>query len=157
SYQLCDVGSNNGTVVNGNRIFECLLADGDQIRIGDTVLCFTLRHEVATECELNLPDNGLVAVTSVQQQTSDSVETAIQRLIDSGERDEFASFARILLRIGASLRSGQEPEAMQLELMKHILEAVPAEQAAIVLLPQGGATELTITGWDVRRGEAATV
>jgi len=157
SYELCDLDSNNGTFVNDKRIVECLLSDGDKIRIGDTVLCFTLQDEVAPERELNLPDNGFVAVTSVQRQTSDSVDTAIQRLFDSGERDEFASFARILLRIGASLNSGQEPEAMQLGLMKHILEAVPAEQAAIVLLSQGGATKVTITGWDARRGETAAV
>jgi Nif-specific regulatory protein len=155
---LCDLGSNNGTFVNGNRVVERLLTNGDKIRIGDTVFRFTLRDEKPAERELNLPDNGLVANTAVERPASDSVETAIQRLFAAGdERDEFIVNAKMLLRIGASLNCGQEPEALQLKLLAHILDAVPADQAATVLLSQGSGTEATTLGWDRRRGEAVAV
>jgi predicted component of type VI protein secretion system len=156
-YEIRDLDSNNGIFVNGDRIVECLLSDGDRIRIGDTVFCFTLQDELPAEHELKLPDNGLLAVPTVQRQASDSVTTAIQRLFADAEPDEFASFARVPLHIGASLRCGQDPEALQLGLMQQILEVVPAEQVAVVLLSLGGAADVTVTGWNGRRGEAAAV
>ena len=40
TYNLVDLGSANGTVVNGDRVKECELTDGDRIKIGKTVLAF---------------------------------------------------------------------------------------------------------------------
>jgi len=40
SFRLVDLGSANGTVVNGDRIVEHVLADGDVIRMGDVELTF---------------------------------------------------------------------------------------------------------------------
>ena len=39
---LRDLGSQNGTVVNGEKIAERTLADGDQVALGDARLRFTL-------------------------------------------------------------------------------------------------------------------
>ncbi|MBI2894085.1 MAG: sigma 54-interacting transcriptional regulator [Deltaproteobacteria bacterium] len=38
-----DLGSTNGTIVNGRYVMEALLADGDLVRIGDTLLKFVAR------------------------------------------------------------------------------------------------------------------
>jgi hypothetical protein len=40
SWYLEDLNSENGTVVNGNRVSRVRLGDNDQIRIGDTVIVF---------------------------------------------------------------------------------------------------------------------
>lgn len=40
SYTLVDLGSANGTVVNGARVKECELSHDDRIQIGKTVLVF---------------------------------------------------------------------------------------------------------------------
>lgn len=40
SYTLVDLGSANGTVVNGDRVKEHDLTHGDRIKIGKTVLAF---------------------------------------------------------------------------------------------------------------------
>lgn len=40
SYTLVDLGSANGTVVNGARVKEWDLTEGDRIKIGKTVLVF---------------------------------------------------------------------------------------------------------------------
>jgi FHA domain len=39
---LKDLGSTNGTLVNGRRVSVCELADGDEIRVGDTTLVATI-------------------------------------------------------------------------------------------------------------------
>lgn len=46
-YRVVDLGSRNGTFLNGKRIRMALLSDGDQIRVGFTVLQFFLA-EVGT-------------------------------------------------------------------------------------------------------------
>ena len=40
TWVLEDLGSTNGTLLNGRRTTHAPLADGDAIRIGDTVLAF---------------------------------------------------------------------------------------------------------------------
>jgi hypothetical protein len=42
SFRLVDLGSANGTVVNGNRVAEHVLVDGDIIRLGDVELMFRI-------------------------------------------------------------------------------------------------------------------
>lgn len=39
-YLLRDAGSSNGTWVNGERVSERLLEDGDQLQLGGTVILF---------------------------------------------------------------------------------------------------------------------
>jgi pSer/pThr/pTyr-binding forkhead associated (FHA) protein len=41
-FTLKDLGSTNGTYRNGARIFECPLASGDKIQVGNTTLVFEI-------------------------------------------------------------------------------------------------------------------
>ena len=49
-FVLSDLGSSNGTFVNGDRIKQCELRSGDQIRIGATVLVFN--HQYTPNLEI---------------------------------------------------------------------------------------------------------
>lgn len=42
-YQLRDENSANGTSVNGQRVTECTLQEGDEIQLGQTILAFVRR------------------------------------------------------------------------------------------------------------------
>lgn len=42
SFTLKDLGSTNGTYRNGARVFECNLANGDKIQVGNATLIFEL-------------------------------------------------------------------------------------------------------------------
>lgn len=42
-FELADFGSTNGTLVNGNKITKQFLRDGDEIRIGECVMRFSLK------------------------------------------------------------------------------------------------------------------
>jgi diguanylate cyclase (GGDEF)-like protein len=46
-YFVSDLGSVNGTFVNGQRVSMAQLSDGDQIRVGDSVLKFVANHHEA--------------------------------------------------------------------------------------------------------------
>jgi pSer/pThr/pTyr-binding forkhead associated (FHA) protein len=42
-YLITDLKSHNGTYINGNKVQEALLKEGDEIQFGDSVLFFTGR------------------------------------------------------------------------------------------------------------------
>jgi pSer/pThr/pTyr-binding forkhead associated (FHA) protein len=42
-YLITDLKSHNGLYINGNRVQEALLKNGDEIQVGDAVLFFTTR------------------------------------------------------------------------------------------------------------------
>jgi Nif-specific regulatory protein len=157
-FQIQDLKSNNGTFVDGKRVHESVLADGDQIRIGDTVLAFAEKENEGLEQYVTLPDNGLVARSLIQTSVSESADTAVRTLFESFPQDSaFATRARSFLKIGAGLNTWQELEALETGLLKCILEAVPADQGAIVLSAQSADSEPTIFGWDRHSGQTASV
>ena len=51
---LEDLGSRNGTAVNGERITRRTLADGDRIMLGRTVIKFALQSQLEEECQQRL-------------------------------------------------------------------------------------------------------
>ena len=53
-YTIIDIGSRNGTFVNGMRISQRLLRNGDTITVGDCDLRFLCDSETATEKALRL-------------------------------------------------------------------------------------------------------
>jgi transcriptional regulator with GAF, ATPase, and Fis domain len=148
TFRIRDLGSNNGTFVNDERFQERVLAYGDKIRIGDTVLHFAHDEYSASDTNLALQDNGVAANKLVQTRASDSAETAIRRLFASTPQSTFGVQARTLLRIGAALNAHYNPETLELELLKQILGVVPASQAAIVQLSAKPNGEPTVTGWN---------
>jgi len=96
-FQIRDLGSINGTFVNGKRVDERILEDGDKIRIGDTVFHFAVKEDELADQHLALPDNALVAKSCVGRPPADSVDTAISRLFESVPQGDFitlASFCR---------------------------------------------------------------
>jgi diguanylate cyclase (GGDEF)-like protein len=48
-YRISDLGSTNGTLLNGLRISEAVLSDGDKITIGDHLLRFDMLDEIDRE------------------------------------------------------------------------------------------------------------
>ena len=157
-FQIRDLGSNNGTFVNGKRVEERVLVDGDKIRIGDTVFRFAGEEGEYGSEQLAVPDNGLLAQSCVQRQVSESAETAMLRLFENAPQDGgFAARARSFLRIGAGLNSRREPEALAAELLKQLLEVAPAERVAIVLLAWDAGEEPAIIAWDRRSGGPAAL
>ena len=83
-FQLSDLGSLNGTTVNGRRIADAWkLLDGDRILVGNTVLKFTYQDEleehfhVHVERMMNIDDlTGLVVKRSFDQRCDWAIDAA---------------------------------------------------------------------------------
>src|SRR5712691_8021573 len=97
-FQIRDLGSINGTFVNGKRVDERILEDGDKIRIGDTVFHFAVKEDELADQHLALPDNALVAKSCVGRPPADSVDTAISRLFESVPQGDFITLATFRLK-----------------------------------------------------------
>src|SRR5262245_38096543 len=48
-FAIRDLQSRNGVFINGSRVFEALLNDGDKIRLGETEVTFTSSIELPAE------------------------------------------------------------------------------------------------------------
>jgi pSer/pThr/pTyr-binding forkhead associated (FHA) protein len=57
-FQLKDLGSANGTYRNGARVFECALAPGDRIQVGNTTLSFEVAGNGSAVLRQNAPSPG---------------------------------------------------------------------------------------------------
>ncbi len=138
-YFLSDLQSNNGTLINGNRVLNAiLLHSGDRISIGKTTLRFDgsgpestdeLEVEAAKEDSIG-PETVVLDIDQAHRMSADFLATispnelAIKRL-------------EAVLEIGRMLNS-EGVASVQERLLSLIGEIVPAESAAIVIAADSG-------------------
>jgi transcriptional regulator with GAF, ATPase, and Fis domain len=123
-----DLGSRQGTFVNGRPVREHLLAEGDLVAVGEALLLFQVGEGEAAGGEsepLPLAHEGL-------------------------EGRDF----QVLLRIAAALQAPRSTAELARALLAEILTALPGDRAALLLADRGG---VEITGSFIldRRGSAA--
>ena len=112
--RLIDMGSHNGTYVNGARILSADLKDGDQIRAGHTVLCVLVESQAGPQSdvgskagagslrisEYNLErelGRGMMGTTYLGRRARDGVPGAIKVVSPSipGSPQQIADFLRM--------------------------------------------------------------
>jgi Nif-specific regulatory protein len=137
-FQLRDLDSRNGTLVNGVLVQERLLEDNDEIRVGGSVFLFKRSATEATSPG-GKPGEPQPAADTTVLRSSDSIylnpKKVEERLIPT---DRTAQGIHILLRISQALQSAQTLETLELQLLELLLEAVPADRGAILLSVAGG-------------------
>ncbi len=162
AFQTCcvvaDLGSRNGTFVNGVPVRERHLEPGDSVRIGDSV--FVILAPGGEEGEHAEPtmrslEEDVVSRTVVQLRPEESVyvraagQAAPLALSERVVRDLSA-----LVRIGILLNAASGLKALQARLLEALFEVIPAERAAIFLA--GAAPEQLASAFQMKRsGEPA--
>ncbi|MBI1949764.1 MAG: sigma 54-interacting transcriptional regulator [Acidobacteria bacterium] len=122
---LTDLGSHNGTFVNGVPVKERRLDHGDQVRVGDSVFLFLSREgEIVPSggAAVELKEQGLVAGSTVELSTAPG---RAARDLD------------VLLRISTAINSIRGVAALQRRLLESIYDVVPAERGAVLLAGKG--------------------
>jgi pSer/pThr/pTyr-binding forkhead associated (FHA) protein len=105
---LRDLGSSNGTYVNGERVMTALLRDGDVISLANVISYRVLieRGEVLSGTAPGLPANEVRAAEIADQRTQFSPEWKTRYDWDSAEiRDIAAMQARLIAEDGARKRA----------------------------------------------------
>ena len=153
---LTDLGSHNGTKVNGHFVTERVLQDGDQLVVGNTMLIFRGRDEAAVpEAARAMVGSGEMTVTMgapVVAAAGESIVKAVLRHRDSrylnadlldaipGDELRMAGTLKALYKVTSSVLSIRSITELLQQLLDLVFECVPAAERATVLLTGEGGT-----------------
>jgi transcriptional regulator with GAF, ATPase, and Fis domain len=131
-FRIRDLGSSNGTYVNGLPIAAHTLKDGDQIRAGQSLFVFTQSTRAASSAapELEMNATSVNSDTTLLLKLSDAIYLRPDKL---PKTDRTLRNLETLLNIGYSIASVRGLEALQRKLLQLILEAIPAQRGAVLL------------------------
>jgi transcriptional regulator with GAF, ATPase, and Fis domain len=149
-----DLGSRNGTLVNGVPVEQQQMRHGDQIYIGDSVLLFLLNKdgEHFARNPVEFQDTAAFEGSPLMLRAEDSLylqpEKTVASLPSSARR---ARDLNSLLKIATGIGGIRDQESLQWQLLGFIFDVVPAERGAVLLCDHPD--EFTSTAaWDRVRG-----
>jgi Nif-specific regulatory protein len=145
-FRIKDLESLNGTFVNDVPVKERELVAGDRVRIGHHLFLFLTGEEETpiVSSPVQLDETNVLTGATVQLRVKDALYLMARDL-------------SALMKISMRINSVRGLEQLERELLELILEVVPAEQGAILLV-EGGSEEFTsVFGWDREMGAGRTV
>jgi transcriptional regulator with GAF, ATPase, and Fis domain len=153
-FLLEDLDSRNSTFVNNVPVKERRLENGDQIRIGKSVLVFQGLSPEPSH------DNSSVEVNStpvpggatVILRKHDAIYLQPARLGALGTTERTVRDLNVLLNFSKSLNSVRGLAALQHKALEAVLEISSADRAAILLTQGGEEGFASVVGWDRRLG-----
>jgi serine phosphatase RsbU (regulator of sigma subunit)/pSer/pThr/pTyr-binding forkhead associated (FHA) protein len=144
-WRLRDLQSKNGTHVQGVRVTdECVLHDGDQIRIGQTLFVFEDEEQAATgagsrrigtSSVIRLADAAPARTHgSVRAGISVAQEEPVNREQAAAESTESERRLKTLLRIVEKVRSVLDLDRLLTEILEVVFEVFHPERGLILML-----------------------
>src|SRR5581483_3136310 len=154
-----DLGSKNGTFVNGVPVTEQLLHHGDHITVGQSVLVFQEQQG-----EIKHPDNPVEFSETSEMDFSALVLRPEDALYLVGDKltaslpqtPRMAKDLNALLKIATRIGGIRDRDSLQWQLLGFVFDVVPAERAAVLFF-DGGDEFSSAAGWDRARGPGYTV
>jgi len=134
-FQIKDLESRNGTIVNGLPVKEQWLRHGDEIATGDSVFLFLLDEEEQTPSvsRVEFDDRRPTAETRVIY-PKEVVYLQPERLLrELPATSQVARNLNALLKISRVVHAIRDLEELQAQLLDLIFEVVPAGRGAILL------------------------
>jgi transcriptional regulator with GAF, ATPase, and Fis domain len=153
AFRLLDLESRNNTFVSGVPIRERVLVPGDQIRVGNSVLVFQgPGGEPSTDASFQLDASPAPGAATVILRKEDALYLQPRRPESLPATARTVRDLNVLLDFSRTLNSVRGLAALQEKVLEAVLEAVPADQAAILLTEDGVDGFSSIMGRDRRLG-----
>jgi transcriptional regulator with GAF, ATPase, and Fis domain len=143
-FQIKDLDSRNGTLINGLAVKEHWLRHGDEIATGDSVFLFLLEDEdqAVPASRVEFDDSHPAAETKVIHPKEVMYLQPDRLLRELPATSQVARNLNALLKISRVVHAIRGLEELQAQLLDLIFEVVPAGRGAI-LLAEGPAQEFT--------------
>jgi transcriptional regulator with GAF, ATPase, and Fis domain len=154
-FTIVDLESYNGTFVNGVPVKEHPLAHGDQIAVGDVVLLFLLHEaEVAQETTRQSHEDNLITRSTVRLRREDALYLHPEKLrVDMPDTSRATRDLNALLKISTTINSMRGLSDLQSQILQLILEVIPAQREAILLVDKSQSVFTSVCGWDRLTGQ----
>jgi transcriptional regulator with GAF, ATPase, and Fis domain len=139
-FQIKDLESRNGTVVNGMPVKEHGLSHGDQITVGDSVFLFLVEEDdpVVSAIGVEFVDSHPTSETRLIH-PRDVVYLHPDRLLrELPPTSQVARNLSALLKISRVVHAIRDLDELQAQLLDLIFEVVPAGRGAILLADGAG-------------------
>lgn len=141
-FTISDLGSHNGTFVNGIPIEQRTLSHGDSITIGDSTFIFILNEDAGAqlasnpveieEAETVARDKKLLQGHDPLYLNSEKVMAALPPSI------RLAHDLNALLKVSTAINSIRKLDALKERLLESVFEVVPAQRGAILMKDSQG-------------------
>lgn len=154
-YFIRDLGSLNGTVVNGMAVEELQLHHGDQIAIGTSVLKFLLEGGEENPKRSRVEFVETMAFEGLPVALHGAGPSSLQT-DKSPETKRLASDFAALLKLAEHIGGIRDLESLQWQLLGFIFDVVPAERGAILIFERPDEFS-SVIGWDRVRGPECSV
>jgi pSer/pThr/pTyr-binding forkhead associated (FHA) protein len=149
-FLIHDLDSRNSTFVNNLPVNERLLADGDQIRIGKSILVFQGLPKPLSEDNASLKlDSAIPGGPTLILRKQDAIylQSSQPHPTERTVRD-----LNVLLNFSKRLNLVHGLSALQQSVLEAVLEISSADRAAILLTEEGTAGFVSVVGWDRQLG-----
>jgi Nif-specific regulatory protein len=159
-FKIVDLDSFNGTYVNGIPVLEHSLHHGDQIAVGDVLLLFLLdgAEDEAPQSAVQLDDSKVITQTTILLRREEAFYLQPEKVMAAlPPTARIARDLNALLKISTVVNSTRDGEALRHRLLEMILEVVPAERGAILLVGEGSEEFVSSVSWGRRAGRQEVV
>jgi len=156
SFAIRDLGSRNGTLVNGVPVQQRqMLQHRDEICVGDSVLLFLAQEPTSA------PESSAVELTETVELAGDTIllreqeSLYLQAAPAGAELPRVSKTARdlhLLLKIATDIGRIRDRESLEWQLLGMVLDLVPADRGAILQFEAEGQEFGSAVGWDRVRG-----
>jgi transcriptional regulator with GAF, ATPase, and Fis domain len=155
SFTIVDLESFNGTFVNGLPIKQHVLYHGDQIAVGDVVVLFLLDEaEEGFGPPTSSNEAEVITRSTVRLRAEDALYLRPEQVLAQlPANDRIARDLNALLKISTKLNRISDLSKLQSELLALIVEVIPAERAAVLLVGETDDPFESICAWSKVKGE----
>ncbi|HLY17945.1 MAG TPA: sigma 54-interacting transcriptional regulator [Bryobacteraceae bacterium] len=122
-FEIRDLGSRNGTAINGLPVTARVLADGDEIRLGDCYFRFRRMGSSAQQSQAHVRLDEAALDT----------QTLLLHQLEAGGSSSLA----LLIKIGMGMQMVRGTGEIAEHLLACIFEAIPAARGAVLLFDPG--------------------
>ena len=124
-FEIRDLGSRNGIAVNGLPVMARVLADGDEVRLGDCYFRFRVSRSTARQSQFSARSDEARLAT----------QTLLLQRLEAGGSGDLA----LVIKMGMGMQMVRGTEEIAQHLLACMLETIPAARGAVLLFDHGRA------------------